>query len=50
MHLKDEIVALYYYPPTSKDYGHLLIATPQSFYIDPDNPDKCNALNELIKI
>ena len=50
LHLKDEIVALYYYPPNSKDYGHLLIATPQSFYIDPDNPDKCNVLNELIEI
>ena len=47
VHLKDEIFALYYYPPSSKEYGHLLIATPQSPYLDPS---ECNTLNELINI
>ena len=47
VHLKDEIIALYYYPPSSKDYGHLSIVTPQSSELDPGD---CYALNELINI
>jgi hypothetical protein len=47
VHLKDEIFALYYYLPSSNDYGLLLIATPKSFELSKELP---NLLNELIEI
>ena len=65
VHLKNEIIAIYYYPPSFKDYGHLSIITPQSssfnmmysnplnFIIDIDMNVKLNShlyYNDFIKI
>jgi hypothetical protein len=47
VHLKDEIIAIYYYPPSSKDYGHLSIITPQTSTFDDIY---CNYLNFIIDI
>jgi len=32
VHLKDEIIAIYYYPPSSKEYGQIIIGNIDGFY------------------